>query len=132
MQNYRKIYNQHANTTNRIVCVLHACMTQVTVQTAALHIVVPSVLPSVPCPCSSLPAPLFPRCEVSHQFCCHSPAIFQLAATYALLHWNYQRQCYLRCQSLCVDVFQTASIGHPRLDLGLQSHLQDNILAQLN
>ena len=89
MQNYKNIYNQHANTTNRIVCVLHACLTQVTVQTAALHVSLPTLLPSVLVPSSSLPAPLSPRCGISHQFHSHGPAIFQPVASYMLPHLIY-------------------------------------------
>ena len=125
MQNYKKIYNQHANTTNRIVCVLYACLTQVTVQMAALHIVVPTSVPGVFSPCSSLPGPLSSRCEGGRQFHSHGPAIFPPAATYDLSHLIYLSRSHPRWLTLHVNVFQSPSIERQECDLELLSHLQD-------
>ena len=66
--------------------VIHACLTHFIVKTAALHIVVPTVVPGVLSPCTSLPAPLSSRCEGGHQSHRHGPAIFPPVATCTFPH----------------------------------------------
>ena len=131
-----KICNQHAIcTTNKIMNYLklfHACLTRVTVQTAAVHVVLPTAVPGVLSLCPSLPAPLSSRCEGDCQFRCHSPAIFLPIATYMLPLSFYHSQSYSWPQFLHVGMFQSASTGHPVDDLRLRSHLEDKwIMEQL-
>ena len=100
-------------------------LTQVTVQTAVLHVVPPTALQGVRSLCPWLPAPLSSMCGGGRQFRSHDPATFPTAAAYNLPHLTYLSQSCPWGQALHVDAFQSSSIGHPAHDLGLGAYLQD-------
>ena len=108
-----------------ILVQLHACLTQVTFQTTALHVVVLTFALAVVSPCSLLLAPLSSRCGGGRQFHSPNPAIFPPAATYMLSHLLYPSQCCPWWQDLHVNMFQSLSNQHPAEHSGLQSHLED-------
>ena len=66
-----------------------ACLTQVTAQVVALHVVLPTALPGALYLCASLPAPPSAMCVGGCQSQFHGQAIFPLVAAYMIPHLSY-------------------------------------------